>query len=149
MAQEITIVRWTIGAAAKNFDIDAKTLSSHLKACGILPGEDDSFCTLDICKAIYGDLKGNLIREQTKKTIEERIKLARENAVADGDLLPKDILVKALEAALVPVRELILNTQDIPQARRIEIVESCRTANINEIIADHSNSEADDSEGEE
>lgn len=70
-------MRWTIELAAREFDIDRRTLAKNLIAADIMPDESDGrFSTKQITTAVFGDL--------------EREKIRRERAEADLAEMKRD-----------------------------------------------------------
>ena len=58
-----TSLRWTLSMAASEFEVDRRTITTRVKAAGILPGEDGKFSSAQINKAIHGDLAGEKLRK--------------------------------------------------------------------------------------
>jgi hypothetical protein len=93
--------RWTIGRAAGEFPVDSKTLAKRIKLAGIEPGEDGKFSTEQICRATFGDLRG----EQTRETKERADKLALANEKERGRLLDAEKVYKHYEGVFVTLRQ--------------------------------------------
>jgi hypothetical protein len=88
MAQEVHRLRWTIGRAATEFPISAKTLAERIKKAGIEPADDGKFSTDQICRACFGDLRG----EQTRETKARADKLEIQNLKTLGLVVDKDVV---------------------------------------------------------
>jgi len=54
-------MRWTLKSAAAEFGTTRETLKRGMRIAGI--DEDKTYATMDICRALFGDLKGERIRE--------------------------------------------------------------------------------------
>jgi hypothetical protein len=88
MAQEVHRIRWTISRAAGEFPVTSKTLAERIRKAGIEPGEDGKFSTDQICRACFGDLRG----EQTRETKARADKLEIQNLKTLGLVLDKDVV---------------------------------------------------------
>lgn len=126
-----------MGAAASEWGIHPKTLSTRLKARAIEPGEDGKLSTLQVCEAVYGDLEG----ERILKTREERIKLARENAADERKLLPVDTLLRVWSGVILEYRQRVLYSE-IPQHVKEELLSALEESKLDEYFAaENKNSE--------
>lgn len=56
-------IRWTIEQASNEFGLDRQTLAKRINNGGILPGDDKKFSTADICRAVFGDIESEKLRE--------------------------------------------------------------------------------------
>jgi hypothetical protein len=88
MADRLHRIRWTINAAANEFPINQKTLAERIRKAGIDPGTDGKFSTDQICRACFGDLRG----EQTRETKARADKLEIQNLKTLGLVLDKDVV---------------------------------------------------------
>jgi hypothetical protein len=135
MPKDATIIRWTIYAASMNFDVDAKTLTKQMQVAGVLPGEDGKFSTMDICRSIFGDLKGDLVRAQTRDTN----KAADIKAVNLANLLrqniPSEIVEKAWSSVIIDMRQKILYAE-IPDKIKQDILKDLMAMPIDEYFKD-------------
>lgn len=73
-----TAKRWEMEEAAKEFDINTRTLSKRLKVKSIAAGKDGKFATLDICKAAYGDIDGERLRLTRAQADEKELSNSKE-----------------------------------------------------------------------
>ena len=106
MPRPLTAIRWTLPEAAAEFHIDPKTLAKRVKAQGILPGGDGRYSTLQMCAAKFGNLDGAKLRVANAQAK----KLERENAEADRELLPTELVERFLSATFIAVRQAITAT---------------------------------------
>lgn len=83
-------MRWTVYQAAMEFDIAKETLSKEFRKCGILPGPDGKYSTMDVCRAKFGDLE----RERIRKVKAEADGVEMENARKRGELVARENVVK-------------------------------------------------------
>ena len=100
----VEIFRWTIGRAASEWRIDPKTLTSRIKAAGVVPGADGFFSTLDIHRSINGDIDA----ERLRKTREEADRLELENAKERGTLIEIESVYKHFEGVFIAFRARVL-----------------------------------------
>ncbi len=101
-----TLTRWTLEAAAREFEIDRKTLAKRLTAASLTSGLDGAFSTPQICAAVFGDLYGAKLRVANAQAK----KLERENAEAERELLPTELVERFLSATFIAVRQAITAT---------------------------------------
>jgi hypothetical protein len=117
VSKSVTSVRWTLHAAAQEFGIDDKTLAGKIRTGGIVVGDDGKFGTLDICKAVFGDIDGEklrLVREQADS-------FAIKNAASRGQLLPVEDVKKHFEGVLIALRAGIL-ASNLEQDEKSELL---------------------------
>lgn len=98
------IMRWTISKAVIEWSVDPKTLKQKLAATGKTFVKGDTFSTLEICAALYGDKE----REQTLEIVERRKALERDNRIADRELIPLEENLAWQEKVLLPMRQRII-----------------------------------------
>lgn len=108
MAKKLTSVRWRLHMAAVEFGVDDKTLEKAIKVAGLVPGEDGCFSTRDICVAIFGDLKGDLIRAQTRDANESADIKAIKKANLLRENIPAALVEKVWSAAISELRQRVL-----------------------------------------
>lgn len=56
-------IRWTLERAASEFAINPRTLAKRVRRDSILAGPDGRWSTVDISKAIVGDVEGERLRK--------------------------------------------------------------------------------------
>lgn len=99
-------IQWTIGNAAFNFGVSAKTLSSKLKSAGIKPHfPDATYTTKQIATALYAADEFKLAKARDMRAragLNER-KLAEH----EQKLIPADAACSLWEFYLVAAREVI------------------------------------------
>lgn len=100
----IASVRWTVQSAASEFGINPRTVASRLKVAGIVSGQDGLFSTVDIHRAICGDID----RERLRETREKANKLELENAVSRGELMDLQDLARRYEPIYAQIRQTII-----------------------------------------
>lgn len=110
MSKPVKTVRWSLNSASVNFEIDRKTLTKQIAAAGVVPGEDGEFSTMDICRAVFGDLKGDLIRAQTRAHNELADERALNNAKLRGDLIERSRVEALVGKVLIAIRATVLTS---------------------------------------
>ena len=101
---QVELVRWSLAMAAANFGRDPKTLKKNVAAANVVPGDDGLFSTLEMAKAIFGDIEG----ERLRKTKEEADKLELENAQTRMELVSVELVYKHFEGVFISFRQKIL-----------------------------------------
>jgi hypothetical protein len=79
------------------------TLRKKLKACEETPDENGLYTTQQVVGALYGDSSRERIRETKERADNWRLK----NDILRGELLPKSLLVPALENIFIIIVQLI------------------------------------------
>jgi phage terminase Nu1 subunit (DNA packaging protein) len=99
-------MKWTIQKAATEFGVDPKTIRSGLarNEVAVKKGRGSSYTTRQITAAIFGDLKGERIRETRARA--DLLELKRKER--EGVLVPMDVARKVLADVLLPVRTELL-----------------------------------------
>lgn len=110
MSKTAKTVRWSLNSAATNFEIDRKTLTKQIAAAGVIPGEDGEFSTADICRAVFGDLKGDCIRAQTRAHNELADERALNNAAMRGELIERSRVDALVSKVLIAIRATVLGS---------------------------------------
>jgi hypothetical protein len=103
--RKIEQVRWSIEHASYEFGITGRTLSKRIKTAGIVPGKDGKFSTLEICQAIYSDLKAAELEYKTEMAGYKRLQklqLAKKLCVLDTAM-------NVWRAALEQIRQRVQN----------------------------------------
>lgn len=121
MSNTLKTVRWTLHAAASDWDIDDKTLEKNIKSSGVIAGEDGKFSTLDICKAVYGDLKGDHIRAMTRNQNESADMQAVKKANLLRENIPAHLVVSVWSSMMIELRQKILYAE-IPDKAKQDIL---------------------------
>lgn len=125
MPKEITAIRWTVERAASEFQIDRKTLTKRIRASDVVPGEDGRFSTEQICSAVFGDYRGEQLRE-----LKERAdKLALENALSRKEQVPVKV-VMAVNDSVEQEITAIIKTSGLPHESCNRILEQLRNIPI-------------------
>jgi hypothetical protein len=99
-------IRWNMEAAAREFRVHRKTLSTRLTKEGTIAGEDGCFSTDQITKALYGDIEKQKIRIATETA--DRIALG--NDETRRGLVNKADLMSKFQAVFAEIRQRILNS---------------------------------------
>lgn len=142
-------LRWTIGMVAREFGMGDSTVSTRLTETGTIPGADGNYSTVDVCNALFGDLKGNLIREQTGKTAAERKRLERQNKTEERELLPTASALRIWSGVILEYRQRVLYSE-IPQHTKNELLSALEEPKLDEYFATESkDSQESDSDGPE
>jgi hypothetical protein len=114
--------RWTINAAAREFNRDRKTLSKRLRHANIMPGADGKFSTRQICAAVYGGMDGERLRE-----VRHRANLLElQEQQLRRELVPVADVQRVWGAVIVAIRQYIwnCNAEEIDRRRWLaELVE--------------------------
>ena len=99
-------MKWTIQKAAIEFGVDSKTIRSGLARndVEVKKGRGSSYTTRQITAAIFGDLKGERIRETRARA--DLLELKRKERAAV--LVPMDLARKVVSDVLVPIRTELL-----------------------------------------
>lgn len=99
-------MKWTIQRAATEFGVDAKTIRSGLarNEVAVKKGRGSSYTTRQITAAIFGDLKGERIRETRARA--DLLELKRKER--EAQLVPMDVARKVLADVLTPLRTELL-----------------------------------------
>lgn len=99
-------MKWTMQKAAAEFGVDAKTIKAGLVRNGIevKRGRGSSYTTRQICGAIYGDIKGERLRETRARADLLELKRKEREAI----LVPMDVARRVLADVLVPARTELL-----------------------------------------
>lgn len=138
-------VRWSIHSAASEFDLDDKTLAKQIKSSGVIPAADGMFSTLDICKAVFGDLKGDLIRAQTRNQNE----MAGMQAVKKANLLreniPSALVEKVWSNVIIELRQKILYAE-IPNKVKEDILKDLQSTPIDDYFRNTTQVSEEDSD---
>lgn len=135
MAKIKQAIRWTRFQAAQEFGLDAKTLEKQMKQAGIVPGTDGKFSTMDICTAIFGSLKGDLIRAQTRQATEQ----AELTAVKKKNLLRENIPAALVERTWAGmIKDFIdqITWADIPDAAKQKLRHGLAAIPVDEYFTD-------------
>lgn len=93
--------------AAREFDIDHRTLSRKLISNEIKPDDDDKYSTKQICAAVFG----NIQEERLRKTREEADNLALRNAQMRNELRPVEVFKQLVSEIILANRQTILASQ--------------------------------------
>lgn len=96
---------WTIHRAAIDFGVEPKSLSKWLSQKGHEIKKGAKFTTQQICEAIYDDLAKARAREATANAVAKE----RDNAIADGELIPFAEHEAWCNAVLLPIRQRLLS----------------------------------------
>lgn len=112
--RKFSSIRWTVEQAAREFEIDRRTLAKNLIAIDALPADDGRFSTGQITTAVFGDL--------------EREKIRRERADADlaemkrdekrRDLVPFAFVEQTWSAVIAALRQEILAAKLMPDLEK-------------------------------
>ena len=86
------LMRWKVANAAEEFGIHRQTLGAKLRQSNAEPAEDGCFSTIQIHRAIAGDLEAARIRETNAKA--DAVEMT--NAERMGHLLNADMVFAAL-----------------------------------------------------
>lgn len=141
MPVELQLIRWTLGDAANNFDIDRGTLSKRMKVKGILPGADGLFSTMQICDAKYSnaeDARTELYQEQAELTKVKKMKLS-------GVLVYAEQVEKLWSAAIIDIRQKILDSE-MPPKEKESLLKEIREIPIEEYAIEIAPDPSEDSE---
>lgn len=123
-------VRWTIEEAAAEFDIAPKTLAKRLKTQGVDCGDDGKWSTLQMHRAVAGDIQGERLRE----TKERADKLALENSQLRGTLLNVDLLRPAFSDWATAITQKV-KASHLSQAEKGALLKELRDFDFHEAIA--------------
>jgi len=99
-------VRWTIEGAASEFGLNPRTVAQRVKGAGVLAGSDGLFSSVDIHRAIWGDLD----RERLRKVTEEADDLAIANTTARDELVDKADFLKRFEPIYAAMRQKVMGS---------------------------------------
>ena len=109
-------IRWTITAAASEFQIDRRTLTARLARSGA-EGERGTWSTVEICAAVFGDLDGEKLRKlKAEADLAEMERDERARA-----LLPADMVAATWTEALGNLRAVVM-AADIPKITRAQLI---------------------------
>jgi len=124
-------IRWTIEAAASEFGLDRKTLTSRIKTSDILPGTDGKYSTRDMHVAIAGDLESARIR---KTRVECEI-LERERDLASRLLIRAEDIEPIWEDICASIRQIILHSS-LSQVEKEQVLLQLREIKPGEVKPD-------------
>ena len=100
------LLRWTVGMASAEFDLDPKTLRKRLRAAGITAGDDGRYSTAQLVQAVSGDLR----YEQTRETRARADRLEMELAKERGEVIHRERVFQFLENIFIAVKMKILGS---------------------------------------
>ena len=129
------LIRWSLNAASDNFGIAFKTLTVRIKSEGIEPGEDNKFSTMDICRAVYGDLKGDLMRAQTRAQNEAADMTAVKKSNLLRDNIPADLVERVWSSVLIELRQRI-SYAEIPDKVKHDLSRDLMSIPVEEYFKD-------------
>jgi hypothetical protein len=129
MGRDHKLIRWTLHAASMDFDLDDKTLSKNIRTSGVSPGEDGCFSTADICKAVFGDLRGDLIRAQTRDADASAKIREVKLACLQHENIPAASVERVLAGVMIELRQKI-QYAPLPDPLKQEILRDLQTIPI-------------------
>ena len=97
-------MKWSLSAAAREFGMTERTLGKALSQAHVATGRGARFTTLQIHRALAGDLQSEKIR-LTRADADAR---ETSNRVAEGELVSMDAAKKVIAQVLAPVRSKLL-----------------------------------------
>lgn len=118
MARQIVFKRWTVEQAAAEFDASRETIHDAIKKQGILPGTDNQFSTMQICKAVYGDIDAAIL----ERTRNQAKVLSIEIAQSEGRLIPVDEWIPVINNALTAMKRCIESAANLEKADKNKII---------------------------
>ena len=135
-------IRWTLAKASAELKIHSHTLSKRLKSGSIEPGEDGLFGTMDICRAVYGDMEGEKLRD--KRLDADLKEIEKHQALREW--IPAALVDRVWSSLAAEIVQKI-SALEIPPEKKQELAESLQAIPIDEYFATtDSSTEADDEE---
>lgn len=130
MSRKHESIQWTKELAASEFDINPRTLTDRLRQDGINPDENGFFTTKQICAAVYGDIRGELIRAQTRNQNEAADMTAIRKSNLLRENIPAELVERVWSSTLIELRQRI-SYAEIPDKVKQELsrdLMACPTA---------------------
>ena len=146
MANKSKPIRWTLFAAAQEFNLDRKTLDKQLRAAGITAGDDYCFSTGDICRAVFGDLKGDLMRAQTRQANESADLTAVKKANLQRENIPAALVQRVWSAALVDIRQKV-SYSGLTDHEKAELLHDLQGLDVEKYFTDAKAADEEEEEG--
>lgn len=110
--------RWTKEVAAREFNINPRTLANRITTFAIEPGNDGMFSTKQICDAVFSDIDA----EKLRLTREQADKLELENETSRGNLIHVEELVQRLGKFLSAAKLRIYSNQKLENEEKDKLV---------------------------
>jgi hypothetical protein len=95
--------RWTLSNASLEFSCDVAFLAKRLRRTNQIPGEDARYSTMQIVKAIYGDIE----KERARKIKEDADRAEMANGKLKKRLVTRDNALKFVAKVAMKVRGII------------------------------------------
>ncbi len=106
-------MKWAVGNAATEFEVDRSTLSKRLKHADAKPDGDGKFSTAQICAAMFGDYGSHRARKMAADADtaeDERDKSRRK-------LMDADQVMRAWESIILPAKQRLQSIPSKVQSR--------------------------------
>ncbi len=123
-------IRWTIHAAAQEFNVHRETLGKLLISKSIAPGKDGHYSTDDITSSIFGDLEA----EKTRLTKEQADITTLKRKQMEQDLVPLALVESVWSRTIIEYRQRVL-ASDLPQTLKEELLEILSETKTDEYFA--------------
>lgn len=122
-------IRWKIEAAAAEFPINPRTLSSRLKRLGIEAGSDHCWSTAQICEAVFGGIENEKLRKITAEA--DVVEIRRDEL--RGSMIPVERVGKVIDNTVIAIRQVVKGS-GLSDAEKESCMRSIRGIDVESIL---------------